>query len=557
MEIEDISLFKKDALHREVQRLKDEIRLMEMKKPLNKIETENVELKNKVRQLQSHLYMKVFGMEEQAPKSPIEKPVKPEEKLQVVPNGDPVKFNVDVIKLESELAYYKELSADCKNPVNIKFDKMTEFTFKNEYLKVKSDYDALLKLYNEKPKYPLKALEIKWEEKELSSINADLNRIRNTRDLFKTQIDEYKAKNQFLVDENKRKDNDLSELKESYNSVSNQFILSQMQLNASDVALFEYWSKQQSQLNLDKMDLDDPSPTVNKCAHDQWILELKAMKITPSSVAKSVPELIQKYSALALINKELQMELMNTHRKCNSLETATSQLYNELIKLQSNEQENSQKIAKMQGKVIQANKQRDQLKNAMIASDAKNKELGAVNKEMQDKTALLQELIDELQKLNKELESKQRPSQIVQQHIVDGYKKEIDELNIKLIDARDNFQNGKNQIVGLSKHVSKLQADLKAHQKRILTIKNNIEQCGGDFGKLEQIQGKEAVDTMEQYKTLLKCSACNLNFKSHIITRCWHMFCENCIQSRIETRQRKCPTCSDGFGINEVKPIYF
>ena len=197
------------------------------------------------------------------------------------------------------------------------------------------------------------------------------------------------------------------------------------------------------------------------------------------------------------------------------------------------------------------------IKFAGLRMDSVITDIDSLYSEIKDKTALLQELIDELQKLNKELESKQRPSQIVQQHIVDGYRKEIDELNIKLIDARDNFQNGKNQIVGLSKHVSKLQADLKAHQKRILTIKNNIEQCGGDFGKLEQIQGKEAVDTMEQYKTLLKCSACNLNFKSHIITRCWHMFCENCIQSRIETRQRKCPTCSERFDVIEVKPIYF
>ena len=56
---------------------------------------------------------------------------------------------------------------------------------------------------------------------------------------------------------------------------------------------------------------------------------------------------------------------------------------------------------------------------------------------------------------------------------------------------------------------------------------------------------------------MLKCSSCQQRFKSHAITRCFHLFCKECIDARLETRQRKCPSCSIGFGQADVQQIYF
>lgn len=55
---------------------------------------------------------------------------------------------------------------------------------------------------------------------------------------------------------------------------------------------------------------------------------------------------------------------------------------------------------------------------------------------------------------------------------------------------------------------------------------------------------------------LLKCGTCRIRFKSVVITRCYHVFCKECIDIRIETRQRKCPTCGLGFGATDVQQIY-
>lgn len=59
------------------------------------------------------------------------------------------------------------------------------------------------------------------------------------------------------------------------------------------------------------------------------------------------------------------------------------------------------------------------------------------------------------------------------------------------------------------------------------------------------------------FQKMLKCNSCKQRFKSHIITRCMHLFCGECLDARIETRQRKCPTCSMGFGVGDVASVYF
>lgn len=41
-----------------------------------------------------------------------------------------------------------------------------------------------------------------------------------------------------------------------------------------------------------------------------------------------------------------------------------------------------------------------------------------------------------------------------------------------------------------------------------------------------------------------------------VITKCYHLFCNPCIQRIVESRHRKCPVCSMSFGHNDVKPVY-
>ncbi|WP_411023711.1 hypothetical protein [Salmonella sp. s51228] len=44
--------------------------------------------------------------------------------------------------------------------------------------------------------------------------------------------------------------------------------------------------------------------------------------------------------------------------------------------------------------------------------------------------------------------------------------------------------------------------------------------------------------------------------KDHVLTKCFHVFCGDCIKTRYETRQRKCPKCNANFGISDWHKIY-
>lgn len=69
-------------------------------------------------------------------------------------------------------------------------------------------------------------------------------------------------------------------------------------------------------------------------------------------------------------------------------------------------------------------------------------------------------------------------------------------------------------------------------------------------------ESSEAAKQAARYLKLLKCPACDVNFKSHVILRCMHVFCKSCMDKQMEYRQRKCPTCRENFGAKDVKEIY-
>lgn len=67
---------------------------------------------------------------------------------------------------------------------------------------------------------------------------------------------------------------------------------------------------------------------------------------------------------------------------------------------------------------------------------------------------------------------------------------------------------------------------------------------------------RQQVELLEGWRKIAQCSVCNYRAKSHVLQRCMHVFCKECVDKRLETRQRKCPTCGGAFGPNDVKAIY-
>lgn len=54
----------------------------------------------------------------------------------------------------------------------------------------------------------------------------------------------------------------------------------------------------------------------------------------------------------------------------------------------------------------------------------------------------------------------------------------------------------------------------------------------------------------------LTCPCCNTRKKDAVLTKCFHVFCFECVKTRYDTRQRKCPKCNAAFGANDFHRIY-
>ena len=71
--------------------------------------------------------------------------------------------------------------------------------------------------------------------------------------------------------------------------------------------------------------------------------------------------------------------------------------------------------------------------------------------------------------------------------------------------------------------------------------------------------GKNASDLEAEVDELRRarlCSVCVSRQKDTCIVKCMHVFCGECVRSRLDTRARKCPGCSLSFAASDVKAIY-
>eukprot|EP00741_Cyanophora_paradoxa_P012301 tig00000169_g11887.t1 len=98
--------------------------------------------------------------------------------------------------------------------------------------------------------------------------------------------------------------------------------------------------------------------------------------------------------------------------------------------------------------------------------------------------------------------------------------------------------------------------ELAASKRRLekeLERRKERERGGGRDGELEELMQEELRVTKEK----LKCSVCHLRPKEVIIARCFHMFCQHCIQKSLQVRNRKCPACGEKYGgESDIHNIY-
>ncbi|XP_022754339.1 E3 ubiquitin-protein ligase BRE1-like 2 isoform X2 [Durio zibethinus] len=109
----------------------------------------------------------------------------------------------------------------------------------------------------------------------------------------------------------------------------------------------------------------------------------------------------------------------------------------------------------------------------------------------------------------------------------------------------------------LPRKVDEFQVKLDKERSQRKKLEEELSQLNSKVAELSSETGETAIqklqDEIKNCKNILKCGVCFDRPKEVVIVKCYHLFCNPCIQRNLEIRHRKCPGCGTAFGQNDVR----
>ncbi|KAJ1659735.1 E3 ubiquitin-protein ligase bre1 [Dispira simplex] len=276
--------------------------------------------------------------------------------------------------------------------------------------------------------------------------------------------------------------------------------------------------------------------------------------VTTSSLLAKIDEYENRVKQLELDCAAYKMGEQNINKELESISKSWDQLHEQNSRRVLDIAKREDQIQQLQaerGRMLQKfnvlNKQRDQHSNLNFVLKRQLDKQQELLKALEDKEKLLTK---QVQNLEKEVALNQGAVRVCKEKLV--------ELTLRNTELTDVVNKGEHRINDLQKMLGErnLACEKEAHQTRRLMEENAQLKRRLERHTKEGAGDEELRNERDEYKTLLKCSSCLTRFKSHVLLRCMHVFCHECIQARLDTRQRKCPSCAEPFGTNDVRKIF-
>ncbi|RXK36539.1 hypothetical protein M231_06198 [Tremella mesenterica] len=102
----------------------------------------------------------------------------------------------------------------------------------------------------------------------------------------------------------------------------------------------------------------------------------------------------------------------------------------------------------------------------------------------------------------------------------------------------------------------KVQEELGTSQRTVKKLKERQTAMSGGGGKSSP-EYEALLEEKNRLWQVLRCQCCGINLKQQAIVKCMHTFCKQCLDDRIASRQRRCPTCGTGFAKEDVKDMFW
>ncbi|KAG7328942.1 hypothetical protein KOW79_007116 [Hemibagrus wyckioides] len=130
-----------------------------------------------------------------------------------------------------------------------------------------------------------------------------------------------------------------------------------------------------------------------------------------------------------------------------------------------------------------------------------------------------------------------------------------EELRSQLEEVQQRLKEVREEVIENSISREKESFNARRAQEDISKLRRKIEKAKKPAESMRN--GDEILnEEINEYKARLTCPCCNSRVKDAVLTKCFHVFCFECVKTRYDTRQRKCPKCNAAFGANDFHRIY-
>lgn len=173
-----------------------------------------------------------------------------------------------------------------------------------------------------------------------------------------------------------------------------------------------------------------------------------------------------------------------------------------------------------------------------------------VVRKLEEKERLLQ---NSLSTLEKELSLRQQAAEMHRRKAVESAQSAAD-LKLHLEKYLAQLKDAQSIVTDRTAVLSQETFKTKRLQEEILSLRRKVERAK----KFELATNTDEVlmEEVKEYKEQLTCPSCKVKRKDAVLIKCFHVFCYDCLKTRYETRQRKCPKCNAPFGTNDYHRLY-
>ncbi|XP_012554643.1 E3 ubiquitin-protein ligase BRE1A isoform X1 [Hydra vulgaris] len=258
---------------------------------------------------------------------------------------------------------------------------------------------------------------------------------------------------------------------------------------------------------------------------------------------------------------ELQKFISNTKQEEDALLSEmefTGQAFEEMqeqsIRLMHQLREKDDTNLKLMSERIKSNQiqkllreEKDLLNEKLLQMSNQIAAFEEVAKQFEEREKVLQTTIANM---DKEISLRQQASDCHKRKVTELSEK-CQELTFRLETALKQLQEVKTSLIEKSNQLEEETFKYNRIQEENIAFKKKLK-------KMEYLGASDEilVEEVKMYKAKLTCPCCNTHGKDAILTKCFHVFCFECLKTRYDTRQRKCPKCNATFGNNDFHKIY-